>query len=221
MLLQKLWDLYQKKVFPVESTDDLYNQYLEVGPEFDAPEAHTIRRENLKAYLGSYTAMPDVLVVGESAGQWAARFSGVPFTSERQLVGGELPFEGRQSSRDDPAVSAGKRPPYAAGSPTVFWRTMLAYYPKFLGWEAVPFYPHIAGTTLKKRGPSDDDLTRFLPVTKQVIEVVTSTHLVAVGERAASALDQLGVEFVTVHHTAHDGKGEFASGMKAFFARLK
>ncbi|MGD0110865.1 MAG: hypothetical protein ABSD48_03305 [Armatimonadota bacterium] len=44
-------------------------------------------------------------------------------------------------------------------------------------------------------------------------------RIVAVGEKASSALGQIGVEFVTVHHTAYDVRGECASGMKAFFAK--
>jgi uracil-DNA glycosylase len=220
MLLQKLWDLYEREIFPAPSTDSLFNQYRDDDPDLDLPAAHVIRRENLKTYLGSFSKRPTVLVVGESGGEWASHFSGVPFTSERQLVKGELPFAGRQSSRDDPGVRAGKKPPYAAGSPTVFWRTMAAYYPRFIGWEWVPCYPHLAGNVLKKRSPTDEEIAALLPAARKAVEIIAPEHIVAVGEKASSALDRIGVEFVTVHHTAHDVRGEFASGMKAFFAKL-
>jgi len=35
------------------------------------------------------------------------------------------------------------------------------------------------------------------------------------------ALDPLGAEVVTVHHTAHDAKREFPAAMDAFFRRLR
>jgi hypothetical protein len=64
-------------------------------------------------------------------------------------------------------------------------------------------------------------LASFLEITRQVLDILPLEQVVAVGEKAAAALTVTGAEFVTVHHTAHDTRGEFASGMRSLFGPLR
>ena len=145
-----LWALFEEQIFSFRSTDELFNQYSDNDPRFDLPNGDSVRRKNLLKYLETFKKRPTVLLIGEAAGPWGCRFSGIPFTSERLLVKGIFPFEGHQSSIHDP--------PYSELSATIFWSTLLPYYPNFFVWNAVPFHPHKQGEMLSIRHPSRDEL---------------------------------------------------------------
>ena len=221
MLLEELWDLYARDVFPLSSTDRLFNQYQDADLRAERPDGPAIRRANLRSCLASYRDLPIVLVVGEAAGPWGMRWSGVPFTSERQLVKQIVPFQGEVTSREDPIVRIGRRSPHTSGSATIFWRVMRQWFPAFLAVDVVPFFPHAKGDLLKKASPSDLEMRRFLPVLEQTSVLLRPAKTVAVGKTASKALDSLGMDHQAVHHTAHDAKKEFPAGMQAIFEDLR
>src|SRR4051812_35512122 len=99
-LPSEIWNTLQRHLFPISSclAARLFNPYHTVEPGLDRPAADSIRRENLKRYVECFVRPPRYLLVGEAPGWRGCRFSGVPFTSEAQLVEGTLPFAGRQSS---------------------------------------------------------------------------------------------------------------------------
>ncbi len=68
--------------------DGVCNQYRESHPEHDLPQAHTIRLENLSRFLGRFHQARYILLA-EAAGYQGCRFSGIPMTSEAQIVGPE------------------------------------------------------------------------------------------------------------------------------------
>jgi hypothetical protein len=221
MLLQKLWNLYARDVFPRSSTDTLFNQYQDADLRAECPDGPAIRRANLRSYLSSYHDMPVVLVVGEAAGPWGMRWSGVPFTSERQLVKQTVPFAGRAASLQNPAVHLGRRSPHTSGSATIFWRVMRRWFPAFLAVDVVPFFPHTKGDVLKKGTPSESEIRQFLHILEQTSTLLQPATIVAVGKTASEAIGNLGVDHEAVHHTAHDAKKEFPAGMQAIFERLR
>ena len=46
-VLKDLWYIFENEVFPIPSTDVLYNQYKDNDPRFDLPRGNEIRKENL------------------------------------------------------------------------------------------------------------------------------------------------------------------------------
>jgi uracil-DNA glycosylase len=221
MLLEKLWDLYQRDVFPLSSTETLFNQYQDADLRTERPDGPAIRRANLKSYLASYQALPVVLVVGEAAGPWGMRWSGIPFTSERQLANQTVPFQGKASSLQKPAVRLGRRSPHSSGSATIFWRVMKQWFPAFVAVDVVPFFPHAEGDVLKKGTPTESEIRQFLPILKETSALIQPATIVAVGKTASEALGNLGMDHEAVHHTAHDTKKEFPAGMQSVFGRLR
>jgi len=81
------------------SSEIVFNQYHDWNDQVDVPEAAAIRRENLRQYLAETIETATLLVVGEAAGPWGCRFSGVPFTGERQFLDSSFPFSGNWSSK--------------------------------------------------------------------------------------------------------------------------
>jgi uracil-DNA glycosylase len=131
-----------------------FNQYRE------GPRASVLRRR-LLAYLQARRDARFVLV-GEAAGYRGARVSGIPFTSERQLLG------------SGPAEA----------SATIVHRvlTELGVEDEVLLWNVVPTHP---GTTSSNRAPTAAEIelgVRF------VERVRGGRELIAVGRVAESAL---------------------------------
>jgi hypothetical protein len=67
-----------------------FNQYAEAGPD-DVPGAAAIRLENLRAYLAERPGA-DVVCLGEAGGYQGMRWSGIAFTSERDLLRWGAPY---------------------------------------------------------------------------------------------------------------------------------
>jgi len=212
MLLYELWNLLRKEVFPFPSNEELFNQYGDNDFRFDLPRGKEIRRRNLRSYLRSFTRIPMVLLVGEAAGPWGCRFSGIPFTSERLLVSDALPFKGHQSSTHDP--------PYSEISGTIFWKTLLPYHQKFFVWNAVPFHPHKHGQMLSIRHPTKTELCIHSKVLSKMVSLIKPRHILSIGRKAELALLFIGCSAIYVRHPSQSGAGEFRRGIERVFEEL-
>jgi uracil-DNA glycosylase len=211
MVLKDIWDIYEGGVFKGRSTEDLFNQYRDRVEGLDLPGAAGIRRRNLRNYLESFPARPGVLVVGEAAGPWGCRFSGIPFTGERQLKSGELPFRGRKSSTHEP--------PYLERSGTVLWKALLRHHPGFLLWNTVPYHPHTRGEPLDIRTPSRAEIEACSVFLKEVIRLLRPALIVAVGRKAEGAIRALGESPVYVRHPSQAGARAFREGVERVFGK--
>lgn len=201
-----LVSLLKKDLFPLPSTALLFNQYKDINPEFDLPEAAKIRRENLVRYIEEFKKRPGILLVGEAAGPWGCRFSGIPFTSEKQLVTGTLPFRGKQSSI--------RTSPHSEASGTVIWGELAEFYPEFLIWSAVPLHPHKPEDPLSIRTPSPAEVKEFSGLLEKIIAIVRPEKIVAVGRCAERALASLGAPCSYVRHPSQGGAAEFRREIK-------
>ena len=213
MLLRDIWALLEEKVFPRASTEILFNQYKDVVPRLDLPDGDRIRRENLRNYLKSFERPPRTLIVGEAAGPWGCRFSGIPFTSERQLVERVLPVGGRQSST--------RTLPYSENSASIFWGLMAEYHPDFFIWNAVPYHPHKKGEPLSIRRPGKREIAESLDALGGVAEILKPQKVIALGRTAEAALRMLRIEPLYVRHPSQAGASSFREAMTQILRRLK
>jgi uracil-DNA glycosylase len=209
-ILTAAWRQIEKRVFAAPSSNSLFNPYSEDHPDADRSGAHRIRRKNLRNYFDSFDAAPRILIVGEASGPWGCRFSGVPFTSERLLCSGELPFGGRQSSRHET--------PHVERTAGMFWDVMRTNHLRFLMWNAVPLHPHPPGEPFSLRRPTRSEVTQFLVVLEGLVSILNPAQIVAVGRIAEQAVHDLNREAAYVRHPSHGGMKEFAAGMQAVFS---
>ena len=216
MLLKRLWGFFQDNIFstiPSERPDrPLCNFYRERLPEADHSHAPNIRQDNLRRYLESFTTTPQILMIGEVPGWRGCRFSGVPFTSEAQLVGKILPFDGNQSS----AAST----PYKEATATIFWQLMAPYYPSFLVWNCIPFHPHQPGVPLSNRTPSQLEITCYRSILKGFIAQLRPNLIIAIGRQPEKALQKIGVSATVVRHPSHGGSKLFQSQITAIMSYI-
>ncbi len=212
MTLEPVLDACREQLYTVESTNTLFNPYTDENVALDSTGAAEVRRANLAAYFGAYRRRPSVVVLAEAPGPWGCRFSGVPITSEEQLVDRRFPLEG------SPSGSRGT--PYSEYSARIFWRVMRRYFPRFIVWNALPLHPHRQGEPTSIRTPRVSELRRFSALTRVLVESVQPTIVVALGRKAEWQLGELGLACRYVRHPSQGGAKLFEEGMRAVFEEM-
>ncbi len=124
-----------------------FNQYAEAGPD-DVPGAARIRLANLRAYLAE-RAGADVVCLGEAGGYQGMRWSGIAFTSERDLARWGAPYE--------PTCAARR---WSEPSGTIVHRVLdeLGAERRVILWNTVPTHPHRPGEPLSNRRPTTAEI---------------------------------------------------------------
>ncbi len=181
-----------------------FNQYAEAGPD-DVPGAAAIRIANLRAYLAE-RADADIVALGEAAGYQGMRWSGIAFTSERDLARWGDPYR---------ATCAARR--WSEPSGTIVHRVLgeLGAERRVILWNTVPTHPHRPGEPLSNRRPAVGEVQAGAEFARRLIELVQPRVVVAVGRIAESVLGE-GATYV--RHPANGGGAAFAEGMRAILA---
>lgn len=150
-------------------------------------ERADLRQERLARYLEARQGAP-FLLVGEAAGYRGARVSGIPFTSERQLTGG------------DPAEA----------SATIVHRVLheLGLEHDVLLWNLVPTHPHLQGQPETNRRPTQAEIAASHSF---VTELARGRRVIAVGRLAHAALGG-----TYVRHPSHGGASRFQAGLARY-----
>lgn len=225
MILKDLWNLFENELFQKKTEANLFNQYNDMDKRVDLLDAPKIRRENLKRYLENFVDTPSVFIVGEAPGPWGCRFSGVPFTSERQLCNEDFQkdfhFSGQQSSKDNPSgIDIKRKTPYTGASATIFWNTMKPLKPlhsKCFVWNCVPFHPHEPNYNLSVRNPTPKEQAEYSKMLSEMKRILGIENIISVGRKAEESLKQIGIKSVYVRHPARGRVKEFRDGINDFF----
>jgi uracil-DNA glycosylase len=155
-----------------------------IGDTFNQYAGSELRRTRLAAYL-ERRGHARYLLVGEAAGHRGARWSGVPFTSERQLSG------------SGPAEATA----------TIVHRSLaeLGLEDDVLLWNVVPTHPHRPGVPSSNRRPTATEVREAM---RFLLELAAGRRTIAVGRLAHSVL---GGPYV--RHPSHGGSAEFRAGL--------
>jgi hypothetical protein len=183
-----------------------FNQYRDGGPD-DLPGAPAIRLANLRRYLAERAGAP-VLALGEAAGYQGMRWSGIAFTSERDLLRFGVPYA---------VTCAGRR--WSEPSGTIVHRVLreLDAERRVILWNTVPTHPHRPDAPLTNRRPSVAEIEAGAGFVERVLELLRPRVVVAVGRVAESVLGDRGVY---VRHPANGGGAAFAEGMRSVIGGL-
>lgn len=192
------------------------NPYRDEVPGLDRQGAARARRRNLAAYL-ELVGRPRLVLVGEALGFRGGRFSGIAFTSERQLAGDgarRLPWaDGRFAATScNPAL-------WLEPSGTVVWGALGGAPAGVLLWNAFPWHPPGARGPLSNRCPERRLLAANLHVLERLLTVTAGAQVLAVGRTAAAALAGLGVDAPALRHPAHGGAERFRAQLRQALPR--
>ncbi len=198
---------------PRGAASGVANPYRDEVPELDGRGAAGRRRRNLEAYL-ERVGRVRCLLVGEALGFRGGRFSGIAFTSERQLAG--------EDGRRLPWASA---PPFAATSRnpalwlepsgSVVWGALGGEPRGILLWNAFPWHPYAPRSPLSNRCPERTLWQANLNVLEELLGEVGAVRVLAVGRTAQAALAGLGVAAPGLRHPAHGGAALFRDQLRA------
>jgi hypothetical protein len=190
----------------------IFNQYADLDPELDQPDAAMRRRQNLSRYLEAFGDARYVLI-GEAAGYAACRFSGVPFTDECQLIG-PAPLDWAGAGQGFQRASRSSRALLAEASARVVWAVLGSRRDVVL-WNVVPWHPIGSRGALSNAPPpptaqrAGREFLQFM-----LREVWSAARPIAVGRVAERALQALGYPDPTyVRHPAHGGQTAFRLGL--------
>lgn len=214
---QILWRQLETIITTVPSTPTVFNQYRNYNDEVDVSEGASIRTANLRSYLAKTIESASIFVVGEAAGPWGCRFSGVPFTGEKHLLDPSFPFRGARSSRTVLGRSAKVDPPFTSRSAEAFWEVMLPYYPHFVVWDAFPLHSHKLEDVLTVRNPTKKEVSQFREALHLIKEYMEPTYIIAVGKKAFEELKAFGEAPQCVRHPSRGGKVKFTADMRRLF----
>jgi len=209
MIYEALWEYLEREVFPFPSSDRLWNPYLGSNPELDQLNGDMTRRDNLKNYLASFPRPPKVMLIGEAPGPWGCRFSGLPFTGERQFTHDGLPFEGRPTSTFDP--------PCVERSGTIVWGFLARHFPDFFLWNCIPYHPYNPGEPLSIRTPLNSEINQFSCILENIIGLIDPRQVVAIGRKSEYALKRIGIAADYLRHPSFGGAPAFRAGISSYF----
>jgi len=186
-----------------ETPATLINPFRQQVAEFDGPNAPTLRQANLLAYLAE-RPKPRALLVGEAMGWRGGRFSGIAFTSERQLADWGASF----------AASSLRPGGWTESSATIIHGVLdeLGLERKVVLWNTVPFHPHPPGKPLGNRAPKVREIALGKPFLEQLIGLLRPAEIIAVGRVAEGTLGDLATG--RVRHPAQGGATLCRNGLR-------
>jgi len=203
--VKALWKLFEKEIFPAETTDDVFNFYSDVDPAVDLEDGDEIRRRNLRGYIAMVAEPPTVFMVGEAPSWRAARFTGVPFTSQAQLLRPDFPVPGERSSLGPN--------PLSERTATQIWETVLPHHPRIFMWHAYPIHSHRKGGRQTDRTPTRREMDAYTDLLSGMIEILEPEMVLALGRSAQTVLQDADEEHTYVRHPSFGGVRSFKRGM--------
>ncbi len=208
--------LGSRSAAPPQATTAITHSVSSYPPE-PSPTAQ-IRRDQLTRYLLARENATHLLV-GEASGWQGCRFSGIPFTSERMVIGrhetlqqevvfGNAPG-GERTSTQDWQNGAQRRFGMAEASATILWKAVLEHLCAFdfVLWNVVPWHPHQADAPRSNRSGAHsltcDELYRGGLHLQETLQLFPNAVVVAVGEMARVAVSLLRQGAACVRHPSH------------------
>lgn len=203
----------------------LFNQWWqrdEVNDDFT--NSYEIRQHQLKAYLRERVGKTHFLLVGEAMGYQGGHFSGIAMTSERILLGhllnkGVKPedvFISIEPSRTSKVEV--RKDGFTEPTASIVWGHLLGLgidpY-SFTIWNALPWHPYNPEKGyLSNRTPRDEELAAGHKHLHKIIEILQPEKIVAIGEKSAIQLNNLGFNYSKVRHPANGGATKFRDQFK-------
>lgn len=191
------------------STESTFNPYAPHTPYGQA------RLANLHRFLRQRQTAETLLLL-EAPGYRGCRVTGVPVTSRRVMNSPAL-HGGLFDPMPDECVEPAFRSYLNEQSATILWQTLAELRAAPLLWNAFPFHPHPPQQPTANRTPRTAEVQAGLAYLQQLLSAVRVRRFVAVGNVAARALTQLGIDHILVRHPAQGGKHAFTRGLRALW----
>jgi uracil-DNA glycosylase len=154
---------------------------------------------------------PKFILCGEAPSHRGCRHSGIAFTSECQLLAGEIP---RISPMNHRLTSRPR--PYFELSAKIVWEALyaLGIEKRTILWNALQMHPHKQGKPHSNRTPTSEEIKKGKPALEKLVRKFRSATVIAVGRKAERSLKSMGVRAEYVRHPARGGATKFRQQLK-------
>jgi hypothetical protein len=202
----------------------VFNPWWQVDEKNDIVRSGPMtRRNHLHAYLHKRLGHVKLAVIGEALGYRGGHFSGIPMTSERILLGkkeniGIKPehvfssFKARRTSKPEQSPHGFSEP-----TATIVWSSLLRLGLKpeeFVLWNAFPWHSfNPRRGLLSNRMPNKSERSAGLSVLNAFLDLFPREEIIALGNIAASQLQELNIDSHRVRHPASGGARLFRKGI--------
>ena len=195
----------------------LFNPWSQSCPNEISNKYFLQRRKNLKDHL----SCPDPLciLIGEAAGFRGARFTGVPFTSEKLLVDQAIP---RVEHPKGERITT-RHIPWKEPSATIVWEELHKHQiaDRTILFNAVPWHPEGKDGPLTNRAPNADEKKAGQACLSLFFELFPELPVMALGNIASESLNRLSIEHTKIRHPANGGAPLFRASADVFIQKCK
>jgi len=211
----------------------IFNQYAQFDPNLDASSsAPDVRCEQLHQYLSDRLGHAKLCLQAEAAGYQGARFSGIPMTSERILLGHhdvpkDIVMKATTKRTSRMTAPKGVRIPsngFTEPTASIVWRSIRdsgASSVKVVLANTFPFHPLGPKGPLSNGRPCAEHLVATRGLLEHFYRLFPNVLIVPVGRVAEATLQGLGVPSQPyVRHPAYRGANEFRQGMASYYAAV-
>ena len=193
----------------------LFNPCSQSCPNEISKKYYLQRRKNLIAHL----SCPDPLciIIGEAPGYRGARFTGVPFTSEKLLVDQAIP---RMDHSKGERITT-RHIPWKEPSATIVWEELHKHQvaDRTILFNAVPWHPEGKDGPLSNRAPNAAEKSAGLESLSLFFEAFQEIPVMALGNIASESLNRLSIEHTKIRHPANGGAPLFRAGATIFIQK--
>ena len=201
------------------------NPWADCDPDFDIDEHAPRHRSNhLRAYLNARLNTAKALLIAEAPGYQGAKFSGIPMTCERTLLGhrpriscsdvfDETIERQRTSSPPEASSKAVKLRGFCEPTAAYVWGHMAnrpGLSKKIVLWNLFAFHPYKTKNTLTNRPPKE-------PVLEEFLRLFPDRPILSVGNISEEYLTRWGHRYeLFTRHPANGGGPVFREKFAEF-----
>lgn len=187
----------------------VFNPYADICDLHDRPDAAAVRRSNLELSLAASADLGcESIWFGRDFGWRGGRRTGLSLTDEGHLAAMREMLGAPQITK------ATTGPAMVERTATVVWGVALRLPSPPVMWNAFPLHPHETESPLSNRAHSLAERLATAWTIDVLIQHLRPTRLIAVGNDAARALEDMGFNFDHVRHPSYGGQRDFISSME-------
>jgi hypothetical protein len=218
------------------SNGSVSNPWADWDRNFDTDEhAPSHRSNHLRAYLNARLNTAKALLIAEAPGYQGAKFSGIPMTCERTLLGHrpriscadvfDEPIEPQRTSRPPEASSkAVKLRGFCEPTAAYVWGHMAdrpGLSKKIALWNIFGFHPYQDRNTLTNRPPKDPEILSNCHVLEAFLRLFPGRPILAIGKISEEYLTRWGHPYeLFTRHPANGGGAVFRKNFDEFLKRV-
>jgi len=192
---------------------DVFNPYSDVCVEFDMPDAHIRRQQNLISILESVMdSNTRTMWIARDLGYRGGRRTGLALTDEVHLEH----FSSLFNNIDVEKVTRG--PAVRERTASVIWKMLAEIGQPVLMWNVFPFHPHEPENPFSNRCHNRKERDQVRPIFESLVKMVVPEQLVSIGQDAKKMLGDINIPMSAVRHPSYGGQREFEEGIRDIYA---